>query len=485
MIGKIERGGKNMATNNRLGHEKISKLLFALAIPSIIAQLVNILYNIVDRIYIGQMTDGTSAMAALSVALPILTFITAFTQLVGIGGAPLCAIKLGEQRKDKAEEIMTNSFVLLIVVGILLTIVVLIWQEPLLLLFGANEETLSQAISYISIYALGTIFVQITLGMNAYINTQGFAKTGMCTVVIGAIFNIVLDPIFIFWLDMGVAGAALATIISQGVSAVWVLIFLFGKKSTIKIRKQYLKPNWHICLSIMALGISPFVQTATESLLQISFNNQLLIYGGTMAVATMAILMSLWQFITLPLQGLCQGAQPIMSYNYGAKNYTRVRNTFKLVMKVCLGFAFIASGTVMLFSEFFVSIFSSDAQTIVFSSWALRVFLIGSGMFGAQIACQQSFMALGQAKVSVWMAITRKIILLIPLIYIFPYLLGGSSLATSIAGPIASMVHDGSRVFAVLFAEPVSDILDAIITTFMFIRFYKKELKQPDQIIED
>ena len=470
MIGKIERGGKNMATNNRLGHEKISKLLFALAIPSIIAQLVNILYNIVDRIYIGQMTDGTSAMAALSVALPILTFITAFTQLVGIGGAPLCAIKLGEQRKDKAEEIMTNSFVLLIVVGILLTIVVLIWQEPLLLLFGANEETLSQAISYISIYALGTIFVQITLGMNAYINTQGFAKTGMCTVVIGAIFNIVLDPIFIFWLDMGVAGAALATIISQGVSAVWVLIFLFGKKSTIKIRKQYLKPNWHICLSIMALGISPFVQTATESLLQISFNNQLLIYGGTMAVATMAILMSLWQFITLPLQGLCQGAQPIMSYNYGAKNYTRVRNTFKLVMKVCLGFAFIASGTVMLFSEFFVSIFSNDAQTIVFSSWALRVFLIGSGMFGAQIACQQSFMALGQAKVSVWMAITRKIILLIPLIYIFPYLLGGSSLATSIAGPIAS---------------PVSDILAAIITTFMFIRFYKKELKQPDQIIED
>lgn len=473
-----------MTTHNRLGYEKISKLLFSLAIPSIIAQLVNILYNIVDRIYIGKMADGTSAMAALSVALPILTFITAFTQLVGIGGAPLCAIKLGEQRKDKAEEIMTNSFVLLIVIGIVLTIVILIFQEPLLLLFGANEDTLSQAISYISIYALGTIFVQMTLGMNAYINTQGFAKTGMCTVVIGAILNIVLDPIFIFWLDMGVSGAALATIISQGVSAMWVLIFLFGKKSTIKIRKQYLKPNWHICFSIMALGISPFVQTATESLLQISFNNQLLIYGGTMAVATMAILMSLWQFITLPLQGLCQGAQPIMSYNYGAKNYTRVRNTFKLVMKVCLGFAFIASGIVMFFSEFFVSIFSSDAQTIVFSSWALRVYLIGSGMFGAQIACQQSFMALGQAKVSLWMAITRKIILLIPLIYIFPYLLGGSSFATSMAELIMSMVHDGSRVFAVLFAEPVSDILAAIMTTFMFIRFYKRELKQPDQIIQ-
>ncbi len=474
-----------MATNQKLAYEKIPRLLLSLAIPSIIAQLVNILYNIVDRIYIGQMTNGTSAMAALSVALPILTFITAFTQLVGVGGAPLCAIRLGEQRKDKAEQIMTNSFVLLIATGIVLTIITLVFKEPLLLLFGANSETLSQAIDYIRIYALGTVFVQITLGMNAYINTQGFAKTGMCTVVIGAILNIILDPLFIFVFDMGVSGAALATIISQGVSALWVLIFLFGKKSIIKIRKNYLVPNLHIAFSIMALGVSPFVQTATESLLQISFNNQLLMYGGTMAVATMAILMSLWQFITLPLQGLCQGAQPIISYNYGAKNYTRVRKTFKLVFILCLSFAFIASGIVMFFSDFFVSIFASDSQTIVFASWALRVFLIGSGMFGAQIACQQAFMALGQAKVSVWMAITRKIILLIPLIYIFPYLLGGSGFASALSSSITSMVHDGSRVFAVLFAEPVSDILAACITTFMFLRFYKRELKKPDDIIED
>lgn len=474
-----------MATNNRLGHEKISKLLLSLAIPSIIAQLVNILYNMVDRIYIGQMTNGTSAMAALSVALPILTFITAFTQLVGVGGAPLCAIKLGEQRHDQAEKIMTNSFVLLIGLGLTLTAIVLLFREPLLLLFGANEETLSQAIAYTSIYALGTVFVQITLGMNAYINTQGFAKMGMCTVVIGAVLNIALDPIFIFSFDMGVSGAALATIISQGVSALWVLIFLFGKKSTIKIRKEYLVPDLRIAFSIMALGISPFVQTATESLLQISFNNQLLIYGGTMAVATMAILMSLWQFITLPLQGLCQGAQPIMSYNYGARNYTRVRQTFKLVFKLCLVFAFVVSGLIMYFADFFVSIFASDPQTIQFASWSLRIFLIGSGCFGAQIACQQAFMSLGQAKVSLCMAITRKIILLIPLIYIFPYLLGGSSLATTIVAPIAAMVNDGSRVFAVLTAEPVSDILAACITTFMFLRFYKKELKQPDHIIEE
>lgn len=472
-----------MATNQNLAHEKISKLLFSLAIPSIIAQLVNILYNIVDRIYIGQMHNGTVAMAALSVALPIVTFVSAFTQLVGVGGAPLCAIKMGEQRKEKAEEIMTNSFVLLIIVGIILTLIILFFHEPLLYIFGANEETIVPAISYTSIYALGTIFVQITLGMNAYINTQGFAKMGMYTVVIGAIINIVLDPLFIFVFDMGVAGAALATIIAQGASAVWVLIFLFGTKSIIKIRKKYLVPKLHIAFSIVALGISPFVQTATESLLQISFNNQLLIYGGTMAVATMAILMSIWQFITLPLQGLCQGAQPILSYNYGARNYTRVRETFHLMFKLCLGFAFAASFIAMFFSSFFVSIFASDAQTIQFSSWALRIFLIGAGMFGAQIACQQAFMAFGQAKVSVWMAITRKIILLIPLIYVFPYLLGGSGFATMMSHSIASMVHDGSRVFAVLFAEPVSDILAACITTFMFIRFYRKELKKPDEII--
>lgn len=474
-----------MATNSKLAHEKISKLLLSLAIPSIVAQLVNILYNMVDRIYIGQMNDGTAAMAALSVALPILTFITAFTQLVGIGGAPLCAIRLGEQRKDKAEEIMTNSFVLLIGLGVILTILILIFKEPLLLIFGANEETLSHAVSYISIYALGTVFVKITLGMNAYINTQGFASMGMCTVVIGAVLNIILDPIFIFVLDMGVAGAALATILAQGVSAVWVLIFLFGKKSIIKIRKKYLIPNIRICLSIMALGISPFVMSATESLLQISFNNQLVQYGGTMAVATMAILMSLWQFITLPLQGLCQGAQPILSYNYGAKNYTRVRETFKLVFKLCLGLSILASACIMIFAHFFVSIFTKDATTIIFSSWALRIFLLGSGFFGAQIACQQSFMALGQAKVSLCMAITRKIILLIPLIYIFPYLIGGSGIAMNISSSIASLVKDGPMVFAVLFAEPVSDILAACITTFMFIRFYKSELKQADQIITE
>lgn len=468
-------------TKNKLGYEKLSKLLLSLAIPSIIAQLVNVLYNMVDRIYIGQMADGTSAMAALSVALPILTFVTAFTRLVGEGGAPLCAIKMGEKRQDKAEEIMTTSFVLLIGVGFILTVIILIFKEPLLLLFGANEETLPAAVSYISIYALGTIFVHITLGMNPYINTQGFARMGMCTVVIGAVLNIILDPIFIFGFNMGVAGAALATIIAQGVSAIWVLFFLFGKKSIIKIRRKYFIPRLRIVFSIVSLGISPFVMSSTESLLQISFNNQLSLYGGTMAVATMAILLSLWQFITLPLQGLCQGAQPILSYNYGAKNYTRVRDTFRLTFKICVGFACVVGGCIMIFSQFFVSIFTNDPQTIEFASWALKIYLFGAGIFGAQIACQQSFMALGQARISLSMAITRKIILLIPLIYIFPYLIGGTSFATILSSSVASMVHDGACVFAVLFAEPVSDIIAACITTYMFIRFYRKELKQPDE----
>jgi len=465
-----------MEESNKLGYEKISKLLISLAIPSIIAQLVNILYNMVDRIYIGQMQNGTTAMAALSITLPILTFIMAFTQLVGVGGAPLCAIRLGEGKKDKAEEIMATSFSMLMILGITLTLIIFIFQEPLLYLFGATDETISLAMSYISIYALGTIFVQITLGMNAYINTQGFAKIGMCTVVIGAVLNIILDPIFIFFFHMGVKGAALATIISQGVSAFWVLKFLFSKKSTIKIRKKYLKPKLSIALSIMALGVSPFVMSSTESLLQISFNNQLSLYGGTMAVATMAILASLWQFITLPLQGLCQGAQPILSYNYGAKNYTRVRNCFKLLFKLCVGLSLSVGSIMIIFSHSFVSIFTNDSQTVQFASWALRVYIAGAVLFGAQIACQQSFMALGQAKISLSMAVLRKVILLIPLIYIFPFILGNSSFAMMMSSSISHLVKQGSYVFAVLFAEPVSDILAALTTSTMFYRFYKKNL---------
>lgn len=462
--------------NNRLATENLGKLLLSLAIPSIIAQLVNVLYNMVDRIYIGQMHNGTTAMAALSVALPIVTFVMAFTQLVGIGGAPLCAIRLGEKRQDKAEQIMTTSFVMLLAVGLVLTLIIEIFAQPLLYMFGANSETILLASQYIRIYAIGNIFVMITLGMNAYINTQGFAKFGMATVLIGAVLNIILDPIFIFVLNMGVSGAALSTILAQGVSALWVLSFLFGKKSTIHMQKQYILVEPGICLAIMSLGISPFVMQSTESLLQISFNHQLLLFGGNLAVATMAILLSLQQFVTLPLQGLCQGAQPILSYNYGAKNLKRVRDTFKLTFFLCLGLSFVCTGGVLIFAKTFVGIFASDATTIEFGTWALRIYLVGMTTFGMQIACQQSFMALGQAKISLCMALLRKVVLLIPLIYILPFLIGESGLALSLSSSIASLVNDSGRCFGVLFAEPVSDILAACTTTFMFMRFYKRNL---------
>lgn len=467
-----------MSSKNDLAAGKIGKLLFSLAVPSIIAQLVNVLYNIVDRIFIGKMADSTIAMAGLSTALPLVTLIMAFTQLVGVGGAPLCAIKLGEKNQDGAEEIMTNSFSALIISGVLITITILLFQTPLLTMFGASAETLKPASEYITIYALGTVFVQIAFGMNAYINTQGFAKIGMSTVLIGAIINIILDPVFIFGFGMGVKGAALATIISQGVSALWVLQFLFSKNSTIKIRKQYIIPKLKVLIPIVSLGVSPFVMASTESLLQISFINQLSVYGGTLAVASMAILNSIWQFISMPMMGLCQGAQPIMSYNYGAKNYERVRQTFKLTFKCCLGLSFTFGGLFIIFATPLVSVFTSDPTTIRFASWALRIYVCGGMVMGAQNACQQSFMALGQAKISLLMALTRKVFLLIPLIYVLPIIMGNSGIAMSLAQPVADLVQHAGKVFAIYFAEPVSDTLASLITTLMFVRFYRKHLSK-------
>ena len=467
-----------MAKTQDLATKKVSSLLFSLAVPAIIAQLVNIIYNLVDRIYIGQMADGTVAMASLGVALPIVTFIMAFTLLLGNGGAPLAAIKLGQDDKDGAEKIMTTSFVLLVASGIIITIAILMFKEPILLLFGANAETLPLAIDYIEIYCLGTVFVQIAVGMNAYINTQGFAKVGMKSVLIGAVLNIILDPIFIFGFGMGVKGAALATIISQGVSAVWVLIFLFGKKSTIKIRKKYLNLDLKVVGAICALGVSPFIMTSTESLLQISFNSQLDKFGGTMAVGSMIVLLSLYQLINMPINGITLGAQPIISYNYGAKNYQRVRETFKLTFISSLTYSFLMAGSIMLFAPFVLRMFSNDPNTIEFTTWAVRIYLFGALFFGAQLACQQTFMACGQAKISLMMAIFRKIILLIPFIYLFPMTIGNTEIAVSMSQTVTSFVNDAPKVFAVFFAEPVSDILAAAVTTTVFYRFYKKHLSK-------
>lgn len=442
-----------------LGKERIGKLIFSLSVPMIISQIVNLLYNMVDRIYIGRLPDGELAMAALGVSFPMIAVVAAFAQLFGNGGAPLSAIRMGEKRNDKAEQIMTNSFVMLILIGAILTATTLIFRKQILLLFGADNETLPYAMSYLTIYAIGTIFVQLTMGMNAYITCQGFTKISMCTVLIGAILNIILDPIFIFALHMGVSGAALATILSQGVSCVWALYFLFGKKSILKIRKKYLRLDFKIVGAIAALGISPFIMQATESLVQISFNTQMLKFGGNVALGGLTIMYSLNTFISGPLNGLAQGAAPIISYNYGARNLERVKKTFCLMIVICLGGSIIAASSIMIFSEVFASIFIGQGKILEFTTWALRIFMIGMTIFGLQIGCQNTFMALGQAKISLVMALLRKVFLLIPLIYILPYIME-------------------NKVKAVLMAEPIADATAAIVTTISFIVFYHKKLKK-------
>ena len=445
-----------------LGTDNVGKLLFKLALPAIIAQIVNVLYNIVDRIFIGRMIDGDIAMAGVGIAFPIIIIISAFSSLIGVGGAPLAAIKMGEKDNDGAEKIISNSFSMLIIIGIILTIGFLIFTEPLLWAFGASETTIGFAKEYLNIYLIGTIFVQISLGMNSFINTQGFTKIGMSTVLIGAGINIVLDPIFIFGFNMGVSGAALATIIAQLVSAIWALKFLFGNKSIIKIRKKYLKPNMKIVLSITALGISPFIMQSTESLVLISLNNKLMMYGGDLAVGAMTIMSSIMQIVTLPIVGLAQGAQPIMSYNFGAKKIDRVKKTFKILFTCAIMYTVFMWSLLNIFPEVFVTIFNDKPEIIEMTSWSIKIFFGGIFLFGAQMACQQTFLALGQAKISLILALLRKIILLIPLVFILPTLFD-------------------DKLKAVLFAEPISDILAALTTMVCFAIFYKKTLSKIDE----
>ena len=441
-------------SKTNLGEGSVGKLL-SLALPAIVAQLVNVLYNIVDRIFIGRMLNGEVAMAGVGVAFPIIMIISAFSALIGMGGAPLAAIKMGEKDNEGAEKIISNSFSTLIIIGLICTIVFLIFKEDLLWAFGASDATIGYAVDYLTIYLIGTVFVQIALGMNPFINTQGFAKIGMVTVVIGAIINIVLDPIFIFKLNLGVKGAALATILSQFVSAIWVLTFLFGKKSILKIRVNYLAPKFKVLLPIVALGVSPFIMQSTESLVLISMNNKLQLYGGDLAVGAMTIMSSIMQIVTLPLMGLSQGAQPIISYNFGAKNIERVKRTFKLLLTSCLTYTFIMWAALMVFPEVFVGIFNNKPELVEITSWSMRIFFGGIFIFGAQIACQQTFLALGQAKISLIMALLRKVVLLVPLIFILP-------------------MFFEDKLKAVLFAEPISDIIAALTTITVFIIFYKK-----------
>lgn len=446
-----------------LGTKKIGPLLFELALPSIAAQLINLLYNLVDRIYIGHMEgDGALALTGLGVALPLIMLISAFSGLIGYGGAPRAAICMGKGDKKSAEEILGNCVSAIVVIALLLTVGISAYKEQLLLMFGASSETLPYASDYMGIYLIGTIFVQISLGLNSFITAQGFTNMSMLTVLIGAVLNIILDPIFIYGMDMGVKGAALATIISQAVSAVWVLCFLSGKKSILKIRRSCLRLKRTVILPVMALGISPFVMMSTESLLSLCFNTSLLKYGGDIAVGAMTILSSVMQFAMLPLQGLTQGMQPIISFNYGAGNAGRVKETFRLTLLCCVGYTTLLWLLCMTMPELIAGIFTSETETIRYAAWALGIYMATSFLLGAQNACQQTFLALGNAKVSVFLAFLRKIILLIPLIYILPHFFE-------------------DKTFAVFLAEPVADVIAVSTTVIMFLATFKKMMAGIEQ----
>ncbi len=449
--------------NNKdfLGTQPIGRLLLKLALPTVAAQLINMLYNIVDRMYIGHIKDvGALALTGVGVCMPLIMIISAFAALVGNGGAPRASIYMGKKDTDTAQKILGNCFSLQIILSIILTIILLIGNKTFLLAFGASENTISYAVNYMNIYAIGTIFVQLTLGMNAFITAQGFAKTGMLSVLIGAVANIVLDPVFIFGMNMGVRGAALATIISQTLSCIWVLSFLFGKKTFLKIKPENLRLHAKIILPCVALGSSLFIMQASESIISVCFNSSLLKYGGDIAVGAMTILTSVMQFAMLPLQGLGQGAQPIMSYNYGAKNNDRVRKTFRLLLKVSFGYSIILWAIVMLFPQMFAMMFTSDNALLNFTSQALRIYMASMFMFGIQIACQMAFNALGKAKDSIIVAVMRKFILLIPLIYIMP------------------AIFKANQTNAVYMAEPVADFIAVCFTSILFAFEFKKAMKE-------
>lgn len=444
-----------------LAKEPIGRLLLKLALPTVAAQIINMLYNIVDRIYIGHIKGvGALALTGVGVCMPIIMIVTAFAALVGNGGAPRASIFMGKGENDAAEKTLGNCFTLQIMISVVLTAVLLIWNRDLLMAFGASENTIEYAVSYMNIYAVGTIFVQLTLGMNAFITAQGFAKTGMLSVLIGAVANIILDPIFIFGFGLGVRGAALATIISQATSCTWVLLFLFGKKTVLKIRVKNMGLQKKIILPSIALGLATFIMQASESVISVCFNSSLLKYGGDIAVGAMTILTSVMQFAMLPLQGLGQGAQPIIGYNYGAKNVERVKNAFWLLLKVSLSYAVLLWAFIMIFPQGFAGMFTSDPELLIFTKTALRIYTACLFLFGIQMACQMTFTSLGKAGSSIIVAVMRKFVLLIPLIYIMPVILSNK------------------KDIAVYMAEPIADFFAVSFTAVLFFFQFRKCMRQ-------
>ena len=442
-----------------MGTGSVKRLMVQMAVPALVGQVVNLLYNIVDRIYIGHLPEiGGLALTGVGLFTPILMLVTAFAMLAGAGGAPRAVIAMGQGNKEKAEQILGNCFVVLMILAVILTGVFYHTCPTLLRLFGASDATLPYAVEYAQIYILGSIFVLTVMGMNTFITTQGFAKISMLTTVIGAGINIVLDPVLMFGFNMGVKGAAVATVLSQAVSAVWILRFLTGKQTILKLRLKNMKLIPSVILPCLGLGISSFIMISTESVLSISFTSSLAEFGGDVAVGAMTVLTSINQLITMPLSGVCQGGQPLISYNYGAKKFDRVKEAFFCQFGVCVAYTVLFWAAMMIFPNFFAGIFTSDVALVEYTAWAIRMFLACGFSVGFQISCQQAFMALGQAKISLVMALLRKVILLIPLIFVLPNFFA-------------------DKAFAVFLAEPVADIVAAAVTTFMFFRFFIKMLK--------
>ncbi len=442
-----------------LASAPIGPLMVKLALPAVAAQLINMLYNIVDRIYIGHIEEvGREALTGLGVTFPILMLISAFTAFAGMGGAPLASIHLGAGDREQAEKILGSSTALLLVLSAVLTVTFSILKESALMAFGASEDTIGYALDYISVYLLGTVFVQLALGLNAYITAQGQAVAAMASVLIGAVLNILLDPLFIFIFRMGVQGAALATILSQGVSACWVVGFLCSSRSGLRIRLKNIRLERAIVGKIAALGVAPFIMQSTESLVTVVLNSGLQRYGGDLYVGTITVMQSVMQMVVMPVQGITQGVQPIMSYNFGARNYQRVRHTFRLLLRTTLTVTVTACVLVTLFPKPLALIFNDNQELVELVGRVMPVFFAGIWAFGAQMACQVAFMAMGQAKTSLFLALLRKVILLIPLAILLPIVTG--------------------NVMGIYVAEPVADVLASATTLTLFLRKRKTLLPE-------
>lgn len=447
-----------MSDKEALGTAGINQLMIKLAIPSVIAQVINILYSLIDRIYIGHIPGvGANALTGVGLTFPIITFISAFSAFVGAGGAPLSAIWMGKQDDEQAERILGSSVFLLGFFSVILMLFFYAFQRPLLYLFGASDATIHYASSYISIYLVGTFFVEFALGLNPYIIAQGQSRIAMCSVLIGAILNTILDPIFIFGLGWGTNGAAWATVMAQGVSAIWVVSFLVGNKSRLKIRFAYVKPNIQVIMSICALGISPFVMRSTESLISIVLNHGLQQYGGDLYVGSLTVMQSVMQLFSAPMGGFTQGVQPIISYNFGAGKFERVRETYRKMIGICFGFSFVTTLMTLIFPGVFAAWFTDQPELIDIVVQKMPIFMCGMLVFGLQMGIQPTFLALGQAKISLCIAMLRKVILLVPLAIILPRFWG---------------------VDGVYYAEPISDVISATVASGLLLINMKRILSK-------